>query len=173
MAKKIILLTLILLATAVVALFVVQVVKHRQKLAPIRSLPAVELLTLDSMSYNTQAIYATGRPSVIVCFHPDCDFCGMEADEIIKHYKDLGDVNLLFVTFASAEETTSFLEQHPLDALPNAQVLLDPELEFFITFDVEFPPTCFIYDKHQQLVRRLKGTIAVDQLKLYLEKCHE
>lgn len=173
MAKKIILLTLILLATAIVALFVVQVVKHRQRLAPIRSLPAIELLTLDSTFYDTQSLCATGRPSVIVCFHPDCDFCGMEADEIIKHYKDLGDVNLLFVTFASKEETTAFLEQHPLDAIPDANVLLDPNLDFFITFDVEAPPMSFIYDCNQKLVKRHKGTVAVYQLKQYLAKCNE
>ena len=104
MKKKIILLILALIATVIVALFVIQIVKYNRKLAPIRSLPAVELQTLDSLAYNTNMLADTGKPSVIVCFHPDCDFCGMEADELIKHYKDLGDVNLLFVTFASKEE---------------------------------------------------------------------
>ncbi|WP_299102963.1 TlpA disulfide reductase family protein [uncultured Alistipes sp.] len=173
MKKKIILLILALIATVIVALFVIQIVKYNRKLAPIRSLPAVELQTLDSLAYNTNMLADTGKPSVIVCFHPDCDFCGMEADELIKHYKDLGDVNLLFVTFASKEETTAFLEQHPLDAIPGANVLLDPNLDFFITFDVDAPPMSFIYDRHQKLVKRHKGTVAVDQLKQYLAKCHE
>ena len=31
----------------------------------------------------------------------------------------------------------------------------------------------FIYDCNQQLVKRHKGTVAVDQLKQYLAKCHE
>ena len=173
MKKKIILLTLALIATAIVALFVIQIVKYNRKLAPIRSLPKVELLTLDSLAYNTKMLANTGKPSIIVCFHPECDFCGMEADELIKHYNDLGDVNLLFVTFASKEETTAFLEQHPLDAIPNAKVLLDTNFDFFITFDVESPPMSFIYDCNQQLVKRHKGTVAVDQLKQYLAKCHE
>lgn len=173
MKKKIILLTLALIATAIVALFVIQIVKYNRKLAPIRSLPKVELLTLDSLAYNTKMLANTGKPSIIVCFHPECEFCGMEADELIKHYKDLGDVNLLFVTFASKEETTAFLEQHPLDAIPNAKVLLDTNFDFFITFDVEAPPMSFIYDRHQKLVKRHKGTVAVDQLKQYLTKCHE
>lgn len=173
MKKKIILLTFTLIATTIVALFVIQIVKYNRKLTPIRSLPAVELLTLDSLAYNTKMLANTGKPSIIVCFHPECEFCGMEADELIKHYKDLGDVNLLFVTFASKEETTAFLEQHPLDAIPNAKVLLDTNFDFFITFDVEAPPMSFIYDRHQKLVKRHKGTVAVDQLKQYLTKCHE
>lgn len=173
MVKKFIKLGLILIATTIVALFGIQLIKYNQKLAPIRSLPAIELQTLDGLPYNTQALHRMYKPAVIVCFHPDCDFCGMEADEIIKHYKDLGDVKLLFVTFATAEETISFLEKHPLDAMPNAEVLLDPNLDFFITFDVDAPPMCFIYNRHQQLVKRLKGTVAVDQLKQYLAKCHE
>lgn len=173
MKKKIILLTFTLIATTIVALFVIQIVKYNRKLTPIRSLPSVELLTLDSLAYNTKMLANTGKPSIIVCFHPECEFCGMEADELIKHYKDLGDVNLLFVTFASKEETTAFLEQHPLDAIPDANVLLDPNLDFFITFDVEAPPMSFIYDRHQKLVKRHKGTVAVDQLKQYLTKCHE
>lgn len=171
--KKIILLTLALIATAIVVLFVIQIVKYNRQLAQIRSLPTVELLTLDSLAYDTKMLADTRKPSVIVCFHPDCNFCGMEADEFIKHYKDLGDVNLLFVTFASKEETTAFLEQHPLDAIPNANVLLDPNLDFFITFDVEAPPMSFIYDCNQKLVKRHKGTVAVDQLKQYLAKCYE
>lgn len=130
MKKKIILLSLALIAAVIIVLFVVQIVKYNRKLAPIRSLPAVELLTLDSLAYNTNTLAETGRPSIIVCFHPECDFCGMEADELIKHYNDLGDVNLLFVTFASKDETTAFLEQHPLEAIPNANVLLDPNLDF-------------------------------------------
>ena len=173
MKKKIILLTFTLIATTIVALFVIQIVKYNRKLTPIRSLPSVELLTLDSLAYNTKMLANTGKPSIIVCFHPECEFCGMEADELIKQYKDLGDVNLLFVTFASKEETTAFLEQHPLDAIPDANVLLDPNLDFFITFDVEAPPMSFIYDRHQKLVKRHKGTVAVDQLKQYLTKCHE
>ena len=173
MKKKIILLTFTLIATTIVALFVIQIVKYNRKLTPIRSLPSVELLTLDSLAYNTKMLANTGKPSIIVCFHPECEFCGMEADELIKHYKDLGDVNLLFVTFASKEETTAFLDQHPHDAIPDANVQLDPNLDFFITFDVEAPPMSFLYDRHQKLVKRHKGTVAVDQLKQYLTKCHE
>ena len=56
MKKKIILLTLALIATAIVALFVIQIVKYNRKLAPIRSLPKVELLTLDSLAYNTKML---------------------------------------------------------------------------------------------------------------------
>ncbi len=73
MKKKIILLILALIATVIVALFVIQIVKYNRKLAPIRSLPAVELQTLDSLAYNTNMLADTGKPSVIVCFHPDCD----------------------------------------------------------------------------------------------------
>lgn len=171
MTKKIILVTVVLIAIVIVTLFVVQFVKYNRKLASIQSLPSIELQTLDSLSWNIATLAETNRMTVIICFHPDCEFCGMEADEIMKYYKDLGDVNLLFVTFASKKETAAFLEQYPLDTISNARVMLDPNFDFFNTLDVEAPPMCFIYDKRLQLVERLKGAVTVEKLKLYIEKC--
>lgn len=162
--KKTLIIIIQFAAAIVICLFVWQICRHRKEISAIEILPPIILDGLYGDTLDTRDLASTGRKSVIVCFSPDCDFCGMESDEIIKYHKSLSEYNLLFITPAQTDEIFSFLAEHPLDAIPGIKILIDSECEFFKTFAVTSPPVCFIYDEQMRLIARYKGVISVDNI---------
>lgn len=162
--RKILALILAVIAATVLGLFVWQMVRHSKEVSAIERMPSIVLKDLDGADFDTGSLSGTGRGTVIICFSPDCDFCGMESEEIVKNHKSLSGCNLLFVTPAQEDEVFSFLTDHPIDAIPGVKILMDLSGKFFRTFSVTAPPVCLIYDEQMRLSARHKGVISVDQI---------
>uniref|UniRef100_S0DFM3 Thioredoxin domain-containing protein n=1 Tax=termite gut metagenome TaxID=433724 RepID=S0DFM3_9ZZZZ len=163
MKKKIILSIIALIVAALCVLCIVFYVKQKKQQALIAQVPEIALQTPDGQTVNLAQI-TRGNVSVIFFFHPECAFCGMEMKEILAHKNELRDANLVFITTAEGGELTKFLEEYPIDAMPNSTVLIDHNRDFVITYNVKSPPTCYIYDKNQKLQKTIRGTVPVDDI---------
>ena len=173
MVRKVILVLLTSFAIVMLLLIGVKVVQRQKKMAPIRTLPALELLTLDSTACNLLQLASNGLPTVLVAFHPECEYCAMEALEVLSRYDSIAGANLLFITYAPLPDVEQFVAQYPLQTLDNVRVLLDPYSNFFTVYNISAPPMCFLYDVNLQLVLSHKGAFTVDQLNRFIERCHE
>lgn len=160
MKKKIILGSVGLILVALLTLCAVFYVKQQKARALIERVPAITMQTLDGQTADLAQV-TKGKVSAILFFHPQCSFCGMEMKEVLAHRTELSDVNLVFVTFAEVDELAEFLDEYPIDDLPNGTVLIDHTGDFMTTYDLQSPPTCYIYDKEQKLQQTFKGTTPV------------
>lgn len=138
----------------------------------IKKLSEVNLLILDTTLCNSEILHDKLMPLLIVYFHPECEFCSYEITELLKHKKNIDSIQLLFVTFASIEETKDYLLQYPIDQFTHVTIALDLKGEFANTFDVKSPPMIFIYDKNKKLIKKHKGIMAFKRLEKYLKQSY-
>lgn len=163
MKKKIVLTAVIAILVALCTLCVVFYIKNQKAQVLIEQVPDIVLQTTDGQTANLVEI-TRDNVSVIFFFHPQCSFCAMEMKEILSHQTELENVCLVFVTTAEGEELSQFLEEYPISTMPHSTVLIDHNRDFVLTFNVKSPPTCYVYDKHQNLLKTLRGTTPVSKI---------
>lgn len=163
MKKKIVLISVISILASLCVLCVVFYLKHQKAQARIAQVPGITLRTMDGQMADLAGI-TRGKVSVILFFHPSCAFCGMEMKEILAHRNELEGINMVFVTTAEDDELTDFLEEYPIDEIPDGTVLTDHLRDFVITYNIKSPPTCFIYNSEQNLQKTIRGTTPVSEI---------
>ena len=173
MARRVISVVLVLLVVVLLSLIAYRLMQRSKMMNPIRTLPSIELLTLDSSACNLAKLADNGLPTVLVAFHPECEYCAMEALEVLSNYDSIAGANLFFITYAPPHEVLQFVEKYPLHTLQNVQVLHDPNSNFFIMYNIPAPPMCFVYDERLQLVLRHNGAFTMEQLNRFIGRCYE
>lgn len=113
MKKKIIRGSAGLILAVLLMLCAVFYVKQQKARTLIANVSAITLQALNGQTADLAQI-TKGKVSVIFFFHPQCAFCGMEIKEILAYRTALSEVNLIFVTFAEADELTQFLDEYPI-----------------------------------------------------------
>jgi cytochrome oxidase Cu insertion factor (SCO1/SenC/PrrC family) len=163
MKKKIILGSAGITLAVLLVLCAVFYMKLKKAQALIENVPAIALQTPDGQTTDLTLI-TEGNISVIIFFHPQCSFCGMEMKEILAHKNELSGVNLIFVTFAQPDELTPFLDEYPMDSLSNGTVLIDHTGDFTTTYHLKSPPAGYVYDRKQKLQKTFRGTTPVSEI---------
>ncbi len=162
--RRILAFVLLVTAIAVVSLFVRQLNEHERRMERMENLHSFEFVDLYGNRFSTAEWDRKYAESIIVCFSTDCEFCCMECDEIVRNHRKLSGYNILFVTDSKAEDVLGFLSEHPIDAIPNAEIAVDKDSEFFRAAAVSSPPTTFIYDEDLKIMAKHKGTVSVEQI---------
>ncbi|GHS84839.1 hypothetical protein FACS1894201_03790 [Bacteroidia bacterium] len=160
--KRILTIVLITVTLLLVTLLSVQLGKHYNTVKMYRQLPDVTLLQMDSTAFCTSELKEINKSLVIFYFHPDCDFCQMEIESILKSQEKLHHTQLLFVSFALIEEIKPFLETFPIDTIPNVLIAMDNNLEFTNTFKPKSIPATYIYNAQGTLQKVLTGLSSLE-----------
>lgn len=163
MKKKIVLVAILTVLAVLCALCVIFYLKQQKAQARIAQVPGIELQTADGQTANLADV-TRGAASVILFFHPQCAFCGMEMKEILAHQDELEDVHMVFVTTAEGDELAGFLAEYPIGAMQNGAALVDYDRDFVLAYNIKSPPTCYIYDRDQKLRKTIRGTVPVSEI---------
>jgi len=121
---------------------------------PAATIPEFTFYILRSGIRFTKADLAKKGNIVFILFDPTCGHCQHEASDIGKHYEEIKDVNLYFVSMNDPALMSTFLEKwaKPLVGKTNVEVLYDRNAEFINKFHVpsQYPAT-YVYGTDSRL----------------------
>jgi len=109
------------------------------------------------------------KATLIINFHPECEHCQYEADIISERINEFRPFQVLFITYASAEQIRKFAQDYRLIGFANIIFLEDRELIFNDVFGESIVPESYIYDKNGKLVKKFRGEVKVEALLKYLQ----
>lgn len=128
------------------------------------SLPAFNILLLDSSTvFNTYNV-PQGKPTVLMFFSPDCDHCEMQTDSILKHMDAMKNVNFYLFTPLSLAQTRVFYNKLGLKKYPNITVGQDSQFFFPAFYGTSYVPYIVVYDRNKKLVKGWEGGVKIPEL---------
>lgn len=109
-------------------------------------------------------------PTIFFYFNSECDYCQHDAREIQQNIASLNNIELLFISTEDPEKIEGFALTHKLDIYDNIYFLYDERGHFSRTFDANTVPFLAIYNKDNQLVKKIKGQAKVANILAALEQ---
>lgn len=120
-------------------------------------LPAISLVQLDSTTVFNIGSIAAGKPIVLFYFRPYCKHCRQETEDILTHYEDFKDAELVFVSADELSEVQRFANYYNLTQYKNIKTLWDKDFNFQRSFKPRAIPYKIVYDGSKKLVRSFNG----------------
>lgn len=123
----------------------------------IQTLPQAEFISLTGKEVNLHD-FDPEKPMVIVYFHPECDHCHYEAQEIGQNAAAFKHCQVVMVTSDdSLKRIENFCAEYNLWELNNIEVLIDSNNRFKKIFGKALVPSVYIYDSARKLKRYFPG----------------
>lgn len=174
MNRKIILGVLLLGVGGAIAWMLWQTLHRVEKKAQIKAatqqLPNVQLLTLDSVTFDL-AKSVGDQAAVLFFFNPDCEHCQSEAKQVRENAEELRSAKLVWISTENLDRLREFDEKFKLSQSIEKLVVakIDP-----ITANEKFGlrtfPTVFIYDAAGNLTKKYTGETKIEAILKYLPK---
>lgn len=142
---------------------------HTDSLRPYQkypSLPAFNILEMDSTTiFNTYNI-PKGKPVAIVFFDPECKHCKRTMKRLTSSMDSVKNVSFYFVTpHHYMGNVKKFYEEHHLGDYKNVQVVgRDYEFFFFSYYGTKYLPDIVIYDANKKLVKLIEGEFSATDI---------
>lgn len=117
------------------------------------SLPAFNMLMLDSTDVLNGNNIPSGRPVILIMFSPDCNHCEQLTDSIVKHMDRLAKARIYMVTPMYLPAIKEFYKKKQLSKHKNIVVGKDYEFffpKFYNAYDVPF---IVVYNRNKTLVK--------------------
>ena len=128
-------------------------------------LPNFELTGLDGKTITTASL-PTGKPTVILFFHPNCEHCQAEARELQKHTEDFANTNFLMVTWDEMRNIRAFMTEYRLNApIAAYQINSNTLAQTYGQFNL---PAVYIYNANRELVQQFNGQAKAEAIREYL-----
>lgn len=171
MKKKIL---LVVILVPLVSIIVGMVVLTQQKIdknevakEQIAKLPSFTFFTNDSSAFSANELVT--KPTVIIHFHSECDFCHYEAKEITAQSELFQEAQVIFISEQPIAKIQEFVTKFELDKYDFINVLKAPQDGFYNTFGSGSVPNIFIYGADKKLLKHYKGETKVEAILKYLE----
>lgn len=143
---------------------IVQTYKHKKvSEQQIQTLPHA---CFESLEGKTICIdeFNPEKPLVLVYFHPECEHCQYEAQEIGQNTEAFSNCQLLMVTYDdSLQRVKNFCETYHLWEIDNIVVLIDAENQFKKVFGKAVVPSVYIY-KNRKLKKQFLGETKLETI---------
>ncbi|MDR3713321.1 MAG: hypothetical protein P4L51_10930 [Puia sp.] len=136
----------------------------KEYLASISSLPAFDMLLMDSSTVFHAKQIPDGKSIVVLYFRPDCIHCQKETNMLLSHIEALRNVQIYLLTGASFEDVKKYYKSYHLDKYQNITVGKDYEHSFTRIFKPTSIPYMAIYDTDKKLKRIYYGEVDIDIL---------
>ena len=136
------------------------------------SLPAFNMLLLDSTTVFNTINVPKGKPIVLFFFSPDCTHCQKETEQIIKEKGIIENASLVYISVDTLDKIRTFYNHYKMRQYPS--IIMGKDYKYFI-FQYYKPPTTpfvVIYDKEKQLCESFQGEIEPGKLVTAI-KSHE
>lgn len=134
-----------------------------------RTIPAVDIKTLDGKNFSTSGINNEGKPLIISFWATWCKPCVNELNNIAMRYEDWQEetgVKLIAISIDDARNLSKvapFVNGKGWDY----DVYLDPNGDFKRAMNVNMVPHTFLVNKDLQVVYQHNSYAEGDELKLY------
>ena len=102
------------------------------------------------------------KKTMVVFFNSECDHCKAEADVLSKHFEQLLDIQLWFITFEEAGQARSFLRRKRLTGHPDFHLFITTPEEAKALFGGLWMPQTLLYEDNQ-LERGFLGPVKFDE----------
>lgn len=104
------------------------------------------------------------KPLVIIYFHPECEHCQYEAQEIGKNAEIFSNCQLVMLTSDdSLQRINSFCKTNHLWEVDNIEVLLDTNNRFKEVFGKAIIPSIYIYE-NKKLKKQFLGETKMETI---------
>ena len=100
---------------------------------------------------------------VLVYFHPECEHCQYEVEELYKHQHKFLNTQILMISPAPLQHLKKFNHKYDLDSSDNISVLWDKEFKFDTYFGASIFPTVIIY-QDTKFVKTYKGEVKIEAI---------
>ena len=139
-----------------------------------RSLPKVDLKTMDNASINTTAIDNDGKPIVISFWATWCKPCIKELNTIAEEYEDWVEETGVKIIAVSIDDSRNMSKVKPkVNAeMWEYEIYCDPNRDFARAMGVSSVPHTFLLNADKEIVWQHKGYVDGDEIELY-EKIEE
>jgi len=129
------------------------------------TLPAFNLLAMDSSSvFNTYNI-PEGKPTVLMFFSPDCEHCQKMTERMLAAMDSLKDANFYLFTPMPLPMLRGFYEKNKLGNYKNIRYVGKDFTFFFPSYyGASYVPDLAVYDTHKKFVRFFEGGTTVAKL---------
>ena len=111
---------------------------------------------------------ASNRATVIIYFHPECDHCQYQIDQLTQNSKDFKDSKVLFVSNYPSHDLIEFYEDYNICTLNDAELLWDRDHEFSKYFGEATFPTTIIYGPDKMLKKKILGEVKIENILKHL-----
>ena len=134
----------------------------KDSLAPYQkypTLPAFNILMMDSVTiFNTYNI-PEGKPIAIFFFSPDCAHCQRTTKRLLDSMESLKDIQFYMITAVhNFTYIRNFYKLYHLGDYKNIQ-LMGRDYEFFFGsfYGIRYVPDIALYDEHKKLIKLIQG----------------
>ncbi|MFW6249120.1 MAG: peroxiredoxin family protein [Bacteroidota bacterium] len=123
----------------------------------IQSIPQAAFVSLTGEKVSLRD-FDPAKPLVIIYFHPECDYCQYEAQEIAQNSIAFNNCQLVMITADdSLQRIEQFCNEYNFWEIDNLEVLQDEENRFKKIFGKAVIPSIYIYDENQKLTKCFLG----------------
>jgi thiol-disulfide isomerase/thioredoxin len=133
----------------------------------ISTLPHFSLPGLNGTIFSTSEIKQ--GPVLLVRFHPECEHCRYELNEIFRSGLIDKGVIVLLISAAPENDVAAFLAQFDTGKYDNVVSMTDTSLVLADIFSKNVIPSNYIYNKELKLVKALYGEYKIETILKYLE----
>jgi|GEM_PF-2321268 len=103
------------------------------------------------------------QSTVILYFHPECEHCQYEANEIGRQPERFAKANMILITpVDSTKRIEAFADQYKLWQVDNLVILLDRKGQFKKEFGTSVVPSVFIYGANKRLLKQFVGEVKME-----------
>lgn len=130
-----------------------------------RVVPEFRILRKDSVNWYTQKDLKPNKPVMFMLFSPDCEHCQQQTKLLTQNIRELGDLQIIMVTYQPLEKMKRFYQEYRIASYPN--ILMGRDVPYFFGpyYKARSIPFLAIYDKQHKLVRVYDGGAKMDKLK--------
>lgn len=161
---------IIVVLLAAMFLFVMSTCQsYKNKKEGITKIQTLQHLCMESLNGGQVCIdgFNPDQPTVIIYFHPECEHCQYEAQEMGKQPQKFKMANMIMITGDdSTKRVEDFAIKYRLWEVDNLAILLDRKDHFKKQFGASVIPSLFIYGSDKKLLKMYKGEV---QMKVIIQ----
>jgi peroxiredoxin len=102
------------------------------------------------------------KPVALLYFHPECEICQREAQQMHEKSAFLKDIQWVLVSPAPRDTLRQFARMYHLAEIPDINILMDVKGDLSTLLQVKSMPACYIYNRKHHLVKTMQGLVRLE-----------
>ncbi len=114
------------------------------------------MLAPDSLPFTKDSL-KSGMSTIVMVFSPDCDHCIHSTKDLLDHYKEMKNVQIIMATPLAYEHVQKFYKEYAIAFYPAIKMGVDNTYTFGTFYEVRNFPAIFLYDKKGHFKKAFNG----------------